>query len=123
MLDRDQILAAKDIKSDVVSVPEWGGEVMVYGLTLEEKDKWNNSLVVDGKADMRGATAALCALSMRNEDGVALFTIGDVEALQSKSSAAMDRVFQVAQKLSGLGVEEIEEAVKNSEATQTEDSD
>jgi hypothetical protein len=43
--------------------------------------------------------------------------------LGDKSAVALDRVFQVAQRLSGIGQEEIEETVKNSEKTQTADSD
>ena len=55
---------------------------------------------------------------MRGEDGSALFGLEDVPALQTKSASAMDRVFQVAQRLSGIGQEDIEETVKNSEKTQ-----
>jgi hypothetical protein len=123
MLSKEEILECKDIKSEVVKVPEWNGEVLVQGLTLGEKDEWTDSLVVDGKASMNGATAILCCLSMRNEDGTRLFEHIDVLALQAKSASALDRVFQVAQRLSGIGQEEIEETVKNSEKTPTKDSD
>lgn len=123
MLSKEQILECKDIKSEVVQVPEWDGEVIVQGLTLADKDKWTDSIVVDGKANMNGATASLCALSMRNEDGTRLFDVEDIPALQEKSAAALDRVFQVAQRLSGIGQEEMKDAVKNSEKTTTLDSD
>jgi len=122
MLNKEQILAAKDIKSEVVKCPEWGGEVLVMGLTLAEKDKWQTSIIEDGKVNMEGATARLCALSMRDDDGGLMFADSDVIELSKKAATPLDRIFQVAQKLSGLGAGEVEEVVKNSEATQTEDS-
>ena len=123
MLSKSAILECKDIESEVVNVPEWGGEVMVYGLTLAEKDAWTDSIIVDGKATMQGATARLCALSIRDGKGKAIFTSKDITSLQAKSAKALDRVFQVAQKLSGIGQEDIEETVKNSGKTTTPGSD
>jgi len=123
MLSKSDILEAKDIESEVVKVPEWDGEVMVYGLSLAEKDLWTDSIIVDGKATMEGATARLCALSIRDEKGKLIFTNKDITSLQAKSAKALDRVFQVAQRLSGIGQEDIEETVKNSGKTQIPDSD
>ena len=122
-LSKSDILEAKDIESEVVKVPEWGGEVRVDGLSLADKDQWTDSIMSDGKVNMIGATARLCALCIRGEDGKPLFTMKDITALSKKSAAALDRIFQVAQKLSGIGQDEIEETVKNSEKTQTDDSD
>lgn len=123
MLNAKQILECKDIESEVVKVPEWGGEVAVKGLTLAEKDEWTGSIMQDGEANIEGATAKLCVMCMRDEKGERLFGLDDVPALQEKSAAALDRVFQVAQRLSGIGQEDIEETVKNSGKTQTPDSD
>lgn len=123
MLNKKQILECKDIESEVVNVPEWGGDVLVQGLTLGEKDEWTFSIMCDGEVSIQGATAALCVVSMRNEDGTRMFDLNDVAALHDKSAAALDRVFQVAQRLSGIGQEDIEETVKNSGKTQTPDSD
>jgi hypothetical protein len=123
MLSKSDILESKDIESVVVKVPEWGGELMVCGLKQVEKDDWTNSIIDDGKANMQGATALLCALAIRDEKGKPIFTSKDVTSLQAKSAKALDRVFQVAQRLSGIGQEEIEETVKNSGKTQIPDSD
>jgi hypothetical protein len=119
MLSKKDILDCSDIKSEAVKVPEWNGEVNVQGLTLAEKDVWTDSIIEDGKASMTGATAKLCALCIRDESGGLLFSDGDIPALQAKSAQALDRVFQVAQRLSGIGQEDIEETVKNSEKTTT----
>lgn len=123
MLSKSEILECKDIEKEVVKVPEWGGEVMVYGLTLDEKDIWTDSIIIDGKATMQGATARLCALSIRDDKGKLIFTDKDITSLQAKSAKALDRIFQVAQRLSGIGQEDIEETVKNSGKTQIVNSD
>jgi hypothetical protein len=123
MLNKEQILECEDIKTEMVQVPEWGGEVAVKGLTLAEKDAWTTSIIQDGEANVEGATAKLCIMCMVGEDGGRLFDLEDVDFVQTKSAAALDRVFQVAQRLSGIGQEDIEETVKNSEKTTTPGSD
>ena len=123
MLSKSEILEAKDIESETITISEWGGDVIVTGLSLADKDKWTSSIMVDGKPDMEGATAKLCIMCMRDEAGEQLFSFKDRIALQKKSASALDKVFQVAQRLSGIGQEEVEETVKNSEKTQTPDSD
>ena len=37
MLTRKQILECADIPTEIVKVPEWGGEVLVKGLTGAER--------------------------------------------------------------------------------------
>ena len=123
MLNKQQILESKDIESEVVKVPEWGGDVMVKGLSLADKDEWADSILTDGKANMKGATARLCALCICGEDGKPMFSSTDITSLQAKSAKALDRVFQVAQRLSGIGQKDIEETVKNSGQTSTPGSD
>ena len=44
LLTREDILNYNDIKTEIVPVPEWGGEVKVKGLTAGERDKWEASL-------------------------------------------------------------------------------
>ncbi len=123
MLSKEQILECSDIETEIVPVPEWDGEVAVKGLTLAEKDEWTDSIVTDGEATIEGATAKLCGLCMRDKDGARLFDDSDIPLLQAKSAAAMERVFKVAQRLSGLSQEDLKETVKNSGKTTTPGSD
>jgi hypothetical protein len=120
LLTRDTILQANDLPRELVSVPEWGGEVYVRTLTGTERDSYEaQSVEKRGKsyeANLRNLRAKLCALAMCDEQGKRLFGEGDVEALGAKSSAALDRVFSVARRLSGLGAEDFEELAKNSES-------
>ena len=45
-----------------------------------------------------------------------MFTDRDVERLGKKSALALDRIYEVAQRLNGIGKKEIDELTKNSES-------
>jgi len=101
-----------------VAVPEWDGTVLVRGLTGAERDALESNIVQanrDGSTtvDTRNLRARLVALCVVDEDGERIFSDEDVDALGRKSAAALDRVFSVAQRLSGLRAADIEELRKN----------
>lgn len=116
ILSRTAILAAEDLDRKVVTVPEWGGEVIVQELTGDARDEFDKFLMQcrqeDG-IDTRGIKAKLVSLSVVDEDGNPIFTEADVQALGRKSAAALKRVADEAQRLSGLGDDAVEEAAKN----------
>lgn len=119
VLTKDAILNCNDLITETVNVPEWGGDVIVRCLTGEERDELE-SLVVqeksDGnnKVDLSNFRSRLVALSVIDEKGDRLFTIEDVIKLSKKSAKALDRVFNVAERLSALRVKDGENAIKNS---------
>jgi len=43
-----------------------------------------------------------------------LFTVADIDALGQKSAKALDRIFEIAQRLSKIGANDVEEMAKNS---------
>lgn len=113
LLSAAEILGANDIAHEIVEVPEWKGAVMVYGLTGDERDEFEGSL-----SEKRGKSyelvlahirAKLCSLAIRDEHGKRLFTDTQVEALGRKSASALQRVFSVAQRLSGMTDEDVDE--------------
>lgn len=117
ILTRDQILDANDLEIQEVNVPEWGGTVLVRGMTGVERDAFEGSLV-KGKGknttvNMDNIRAKLVASSIVDQDGQRLFTDQDVQALGKKSAAALDRVFAVAQELSGISQSDVEDLAKN----------
>lgn len=119
LLTREAILQAKDLPYEDVAVPEWGGVVRVRALTGAERDRFEASIVEQrGKGAPRLNTtnirAKLVALTVVDENGNRIFTDDDVEALGRKSAAALNRVFEVAQRLSGLTQADMEELEKNS---------
>lgn len=121
VLTRDEILGAKDSNITQVLVPEWGGAVCVRTLGGDDRDAWelaNARLREQPGADkfssMAGIRARLCAAAMCDENGERLFTLADVVALGRKSGVALDRVFDAARALNGMGVEEVTELGKAS---------
>lgn len=126
LLGRDAILAAPDLTTEDVAVPEWGGTVRVKGLTAAERDAFEqSSLTGKGKnqsLNFSNLRARLVVLTVVDEGGEPVFTGSDIRALGEKSAAAIDRVFEVASRLSGIGDDDIEELTGNSEPGQSDDS-
>jgi len=135
VLSAKDILGVSDIKIELVEVPEWGGNVYVKGMTGAERDKFEGGIVrigavpgkrgkpgTPGKLDLTDLRAKICSMTICDADGKRLFTEEDVQALSQKSAAALQRVFVVAQKLSGIGEEDIEELLEGFEKNPTEDS-
>lgn len=126
ILTRDAILQAQDLPKELVKVPEWNGEVYVRALTGVERDAFEQSIVEQKgkstKMNLRNLRAKLVALTAVDEKGDRIFSDRDAELLGQKSAAALNRVFEVAQRLSGLSQEDVEELTKNSEDGQSEDS-
>lgn len=117
MLTRDDILGILDLKSESVAVPEWGGDVSVRELTGSERDAYEQSLFRQREDDpdklAANVRAKLCALSVIGADGKRLFVEADVESLGNKSAAALDRIYDVAHRLSRMGGEDVDELEKN----------
>ena len=119
---RDDILGRDDLPVEVVSVPEWGMDVRVRALSGTERDAYEASCMRRSgpkgeKVEMsfENIRARLVARSVVDEAGARVFTDADVAALGGKNAAALNRLFEVAQRLSGLRGEDIEELVGNSE--------
>jgi hypothetical protein len=119
LLTRQDILSIRDIRAEVVSVPEWGGDVKIKAMSGKERDAWESALFqISGKdvtMNKENLRAKLVALTAVDEANVRLFTEADIEALGAKSAAALDRVYQASQKLSGLTPDDIKELEKNLE--------
>lgn len=126
LLTRQAILEAIDLPQETVEVPEWGGAVIVRGLTGAERDAFEAVFVgPDGQTKRDGLAnfrARLVALSCVDEVGERLFGDGDMAALGCKSALALQRVFNAARRLSGLSRGDVEELTKNSDDGQSGDS-
>ena len=128
MLTRDQILAAQDITTEEVIVPQWGGIVLVRGMSGTERDAFEASVVVEQpvksnnraqrrakrgqtefKVNRENLRAKVCAWCIVDENGDRLFSDGDVEAIGAKSGAAIDTVYNLAARLSGISDDDIDD--------------
>jgi hypothetical protein len=117
-LSRDDVLKADDRVTEEVVCPEWGGSVLVRGMTGRERDSWEVSLRdqrsgqrIPGRMNnIRSQVIVRCIV---DDDGARLFTDADVAALGEKSGAAIDRVYDVAARLSGLSEEDEKEMAED----------
>lgn len=116
LLSRDQILGADDLPRRSVSVPEWGGEVIVRTLSGRERDEWEVAVSKRSGGTPQNIRAAWAAATICDDAGQPLFTVEDVEALGRKSGAALARVFDVAAQLNHLTDSDVEDLEKNSGA-------
>jgi len=113
LLNKEAILGADDLKKEIVSVPEWGGEVMISAMTGAARDEWEQALVESKSANLSNLRARLVAATAMDEAGNRLFTGADVEALGKKSGAALERCVRAAQKLNRLTQSDLDELAKN----------
>lgn len=118
-LEGADILDADDIQVQDVYVPEWGGTVKVRTMEGTERDAFEAASIGAPYKDLR---ARLAVATVCNADGSLMFTAQDIPRLTRKSSKALDRVFSVSTKLSGLSKEDVEELKKNSSQIPSSDS-
>jgi hypothetical protein len=132
------ILKAVDIETREVSVPEWGGSVLVRGLSGTERDAYEASQMIErpavdkdgkrirGQMEMHRSIlnirAKLVVRALVDADGKRLFKDEDAAALGKKAGAVLDRLFDVAAELSGLTAEDVDALANFSGPAQAEDS-
>jgi hypothetical protein len=121
LLTKESILAVQDVVTELVDVPEWGGAVRVRGLTGAERDAFESEVIQrkgrDVTTNTRNMRARLVVMSVVDEEGKRLFGFPDIETLGAKSARALDRIFSVAMRLSGLRDEDVEELTERFDAT------
>lgn len=106
LLSKAEILAAADLKTEDVTVEEWGGTVRIKGLSGTGRDAFEESLFTGSganrKQDLRNIRARLVAATLVDENGARLFSDQEVAELGAKSAAALGRCFDAAQRLNGM---------------------
>jgi hypothetical protein len=128
LLSLQDIIAADDIQTEYVEVPEWGGTVRVRGLTGEERNRVFGAIRVYGKQikDEDEANtqfyARVIAASLIDDNGKLIAGQNAVPALLKKSGAALNRVWQVCRRLSGFTDEEVEAAKESLKTTPSDAS-
>lgn len=118
ILTRELILSANDRKTETVSVPEWGGDVIVSVMSGEQRDAYESMIMsVDakGKAVQRleNLRAKLVACCVVDESGNLIFQADDVVLLGRKSAAALQRVYDAAVRINRVTEDGVEDAAKN----------
>ncbi|MFJ5728801.1 hypothetical protein [Streptomyces paradoxus] len=118
-LSAEQILDADDLAHEDVKVPEWGGTVRVRELPGTERDKFEAQFVGKDGASVRaegleGFRARLAAAAIVDENGKQLFrSAAETKRLGEKSARALQRVCDVATRLSQMSEDDIKELTGN----------
>lgn len=128
-LTRDAIIGIKDLKTERVEVPEWGGYVFVKTLTGRERDAFEAETMKTKKGQKPGEgnyenfRARFVALTMVDENGAQIFTTRqEIAVLGTKSVAALQRVFNKAQELNGMSEEDVDDMTEDFDEAPEEDS-
>ena len=113
LLGKQQILDAQDRRHEDVAVPEWGGSVRVAMMSARDRDRWEQETYGGDTPKGDDFRARFVGLCLVDEMGERLFSDHEVAQLGTKSAAALDRVFRVAQTLNALGDAAVGELEKN----------
>ena len=120
ILTRKAILDCNDNVKELVKCPEWDGDVYVKAMTGTERDAFEVAVVALPKEkrseNMRSRIAIICVCDL---EGNAIFESADITALGLKSAKPLDRILDVAQRLSGMGEKDQEALLGESRADQS----
>lgn len=126
ILNRDLILGAHDRVRELVAVPEWGGSVFVRSISGAERDAWELSITGsktgNTQLNLKNLRARLIVLAACDAEFRPIFNEGDVRALGDRNAKALQRVFEVAQRLAGMTKADVEELSGNSNGESNDDS-
>ena len=121
---RSKALNAKDIRSELVEIPEWDHvKIEVRGFTLQERLDFYGR-VSDGETINRDNFLPELVISacFDPDTGQRVFEPADRDMLKTKSAGALEKLTSVAMRLSGLQDTDVVEVEKDLDETPTEDS-
>lgn len=123
------MLAADDLETRDLYIPEWEGWVRICTLTGAEKDELEVGMVLATTNGKVGETkridnirARFVAAAVVDEEGRKLYSAGDVEALGKKSARPLSRIFTAVQDMNGISDDDVEEMEKNFGSGQSDSS-
>jgi hypothetical protein len=118
---KDRILAADDLPVEDVEVPEWGVTVQVRGMSGTDRDAYEAKAVAlkrggtDIELRLADFRSKLLVKSLFDpESGERIFADNEVHKLGAKSGQVIERLFEVAGRLSGMADKSTEVAKGNS---------
>ena len=117
---RKLIFETDDIPEEVVDVPEWKTKILVRGMNGKGRATFlrRTSDPNTGQVSYENFYPELVIATAFDPDTrEQVFEPADRDMLNSKSGIALNRVAEVAQRLSGLGGDDVEEAKKDSDET------
>lgn len=111
-LSKQDILAVNDRKPQTIDVPEWGGQVIV--MPMSGKDRLTFELMVSSEKQLTsiGVYSQILVRCLVNDNGIRLFNDDEIDLISQKNAAVLTRLAPIAQRLSGLAPDDIDDAKK-----------
>jgi hypothetical protein len=109
ILTIDEILTAQDLETQEVEMQEWGGAVVVRGLSLDDVMMIREKAMVRGEVDPAVSTQLTLVAGLHEPR----ITPEQAAALSKKSAAALTRVLTAINSLSGLTPEAMKASEKS----------
>lgn len=129
VLSKADILSASDVLTKEVPVPEWGGVVLLKTMTGAMRDQYETKCIMNRqniggvqRLQMKQLKVYLLARCVVDEEGKPIFTDADLAALNEKNAKVINRLFDEACEMNGIGEKDIEDLAKNSVSESREDS-
>lgn len=117
MLSKQDILDARDRRTETFFVEQWGGEVELMALSVSAKEELASFYIERQETGNYAGARALVASMGIVCDGERVFT---AEELAEKSEDAINAIYERVLSISGMRDDEIAEMEKNSEAGRPE---
>jgi len=122
---RDQIRKSQDRTSQITEVPEWGVTVEIRSMTGTQRSAIVTALTSDEDNKMEALWGGMLVSCVYDpETGDPVFKEDDAEwLLNEKSSTVLDRLSNVCLQVAGIVEGAVDEAGKDSSASQTAKAD
>lgn len=113
---RDRILAADDIGTELLEVPQWGVTIEVRTMSAGKRSRMLQTCSLgDGTVDLDQLyPMIIIACVFDPETGDQVFSEIDIAALKEKSASSIEFVAQKAMSMSGMSASAIDEEGKGS---------
>jgi len=99
----ERIKAKSDGASEIISIPEWDEKIEVRSMTGLERSQFLKAFMRDGEIDQEALyPSLLIAACFDPETGEKIFAPDAATWINSKNSAALERVAKAAMRLSGI---------------------
>lgn len=121
---RDIILAADDIDSEVIEVPEWGVKMAIRGMDGTTRAAMVKKFMSnDAESDIDNLyPSLLIACCFDAETGEQLFTEEHKTAINQKNGVVVERIAMACMRIAGLSKDSVEEGKDDSTETTPSDS-
>lgn len=106
-LNREDIIKNRRPPFEEVAVPEWGGSVVVQGMTVAMRDRFLKSLAEDrglAPAQQVGYSTLILLRTLADSEGNLLLTEADAPLVSQLASSSAEALVAAAERVSGLAL-------------------